>query len=87
MDKQLLEIRKARKELSDMDFEDFGHDIDLELWRCDEIIDWTRYWNLDVCPLLPSVSEWKQNATQIAWPTEILMIKQPLEMARRKMET
>jgi hypothetical protein len=41
MDKQLLEIRKARKELFDMDFEDFGHDIDLELWRCDEIIDWT----------------------------------------------
>lgn len=41
MDKQLLEIRKARKELFDMDFEDFGHDIDLELWRCDEMIDWT----------------------------------------------
>jgi hypothetical protein len=41
MDKQLLEIRKAWKELFDMDFEDFGHDIDLELWRCDEIIDWT----------------------------------------------
>lgn len=40
MDKQLLEIRKARKELFDMDFEDFGHDIDLELWRCDEMIDW-----------------------------------------------
>lgn len=41
MDKQLLEIRKARKKLFDMDFEDFGHDIDLELWRCDEMIDWT----------------------------------------------
>lgn len=36
MDTQLLEIRKARKELFDKDYQDFGHDVDLELWRCDE---------------------------------------------------
>jgi hypothetical protein len=42
------------------------------------------YKQLDVSPPLPSVSEWKQNAMQIALPTEILMTKQPLEMARRE---
>lgn len=44
MDKQYLEIRKARKELFDFDRADdeaYGCDIDLELWKCDEMIDWT----------------------------------------------
>ncbi|KAE9373640.1 hypothetical protein N431DRAFT_465918 [Stipitochalara longipes BDJ] len=44
MDKQYLEIRKARKELFDYDpanDQNHGCDIDLELWRCDEMIDWT----------------------------------------------
>jgi len=40
MDTQMLEIRKARKELFDKDFEDLGHDVDLELWRCDEKVNW-----------------------------------------------
>lgn len=41
MDRQYLAIRKARKALLDFDGDDdFGCDIDLELWRCDEMIDW-----------------------------------------------
>ncbi|KAH8767733.1 hypothetical protein F5882DRAFT_302853, partial [Hyaloscypha sp. PMI_1271] len=41
MDKQYLEIRKARKALLDFDADDdCGCDIDLELWRCDEMINW-----------------------------------------------
>jgi hypothetical protein len=57
MDKQLLEIRKARKELFDMDFEDFGHDIDLELWRSDEMIDWTVSEPILEPRCLPSLAE------------------------------
>jgi hypothetical protein len=41
MDKQYLAIRKARKALLDFDADDdYGCDIDLELWRCDEMINW-----------------------------------------------
>jgi hypothetical protein len=39
MDSQYLEIRQARKALFYYD-DGRGHPIDLELGRCDEIIDW-----------------------------------------------
>jgi len=42
MDKQYLEIRRARKELFAWDVSDnTGCEIDLELLRCDEIVDWS----------------------------------------------
>lgn len=41
MDKQYLEIRRARKALFDHDMGDWGVELDLELWRCDEMVDWT----------------------------------------------
>ncbi|PMD41299.1 hypothetical protein L207DRAFT_632736 [Hyaloscypha variabilis F] len=44
IDRQYLKIRKARKALFDFDptnDKDRGCDIDLELWRCDEMVDWT----------------------------------------------
>jgi hypothetical protein len=41
MDRQYLAIRKARKALLDFDADDdYGCNIDLELWRCDEMIKW-----------------------------------------------
>ncbi len=42
LDSQYLEIRRARKELFVGDIEDGrGCEIDLELSRCDEMVDWT----------------------------------------------
>jgi hypothetical protein len=40
MDKQYLEIRAARRALFDYDIKEPGCNIDLELWRCDEMINW-----------------------------------------------
>jgi hypothetical protein len=40
MDKQYLEIRAARRALFDYDIKEPGCSIDLELWRCDEMINW-----------------------------------------------
>lgn len=41
MDLQYLEIRQARKALFDYDGAGDSHFIDLELERCDEMIDWS----------------------------------------------
>jgi hypothetical protein len=44
MDRQFFQTRKFRKALFDFDptnDKDRGCDIDLELWRCDEMVDWT----------------------------------------------
>ncbi len=43
-----------------MDFEDFGHDIGLELWRCDEMIDWTVSEPILEPRFLPSLAERQQ---------------------------
>jgi hypothetical protein len=40
MDKQYLEIHRARKALFDYDTEDWGCKFDRELWRCDEMVNW-----------------------------------------------
>jgi hypothetical protein len=41
LDKRFLQIRQARKDLFDYDIDNPECDIDLELGRCDEMIDWT----------------------------------------------
>ncbi|KAE8447264.1 hypothetical protein EG329_010958 [Mollisiaceae sp. DMI_Dod_QoI] len=41
MDTQYFEIRSARKMLYRNDDIDYPSHIDFELWRCDELIDWT----------------------------------------------
>lgn len=40
LDKNYLEVRKARKALFDHDTGDWGYDIDLQLERCDEMTNW-----------------------------------------------
>ena len=40
MDSQYLQIRASRKALFDHDTGNWGCDLDLELWRCDEMVDW-----------------------------------------------
>lgn len=40
LDAQYLAIRAARRALFDHDITDSGCDIDCEIWRCDEKIDW-----------------------------------------------
>ncbi|KAE9373633.1 hypothetical protein N431DRAFT_465912 [Stipitochalara longipes BDJ] len=41
MDKQYLEIRKARKQLFECDDGDYERTIDPEMWKCDEMVVWT----------------------------------------------
>ena len=42
MDKQFLKMREARKHIFDWDINDWNcaHDLDLELHRCDEMVNW-----------------------------------------------
>ncbi|KAN0098368.1 hypothetical protein V8E51_014031 [Hyaloscypha variabilis] len=66
MDKQYLRIRKFRKELFEFDpacDQDRGCGIDLELWRCDEMVDWTvnePVLNPHSLPTAAELEEWEE---------------------------